>query len=191
MTHPRWTQKTLKAGLPRLRTVEELTGFRDMISVGAFMQDSVGGNLSWEYVQRIRDYWQGPILLKGIIHEEDAVKAVDYGFDGIVVSNHGARQFDGCLSSIEALPVIKAAVSDQIKIIFDSGVRSGLDILRAINLGADFVLCGRAYLYGVAALGDLGGYHTTQILREELINVMIQLGVETLDEVRELVPISR
>ena len=186
LTHPAWTMATLRHGLPKLRMIEDYSDFQNMMSVGDFMARQVGGNLSWDYVQAIRDYWKGPVLLKGIMHEADAYKAADMGFDGIVVSNHGGRQFDGAPSSIDVLPKIVAAVKGRTKILFDSGVRTGLDVVRALSMGADFVLCGRAFIYGVAALSKLGGEHAFQILKGELSNNMIQLGISTLEEVRNL-----
>lgn len=186
LKNPTWTFKTLQNGIPRLRTIESYSEFKDMMSVGDFVVDNVGGNLSWDYVKRIRDMWEGPVILKGIMHEKDAEIAVEQGFDGIVVSNHGARQFDGTLASIDVLPDIVKVVDGKIKVLFDSGVRSGMDIIRALALGADFVLCGRAYLYGVGALGNIGGCHTTEILIGEMKNYMTQLGIQTLDEIKNL-----
>lgn len=186
ITHPVWSMATLRRGLPKLRTVEEYSDFKSMMSVGSFVSDQMGGNLSWEYVDKIRQLWNGPVVLKGIMHEEDAAKAVQIGIDGIVVSNHGARQFDGCPSSLSVLSTIAKEVGGKTSIIFDSGIRSGLDIMKAIALGADFVLAGRSYLYGVGALGSIGPYHTTEILIGELKNSMIQVGIERLDQIRSL-----
>lgn len=186
ITHPQWSLATLRRGLPRLRMVEQHSDFKDMMSVEKFVSNQVGGNLSWDYVQVLRDYWDGPVILKGIMHEADADKAVELGFDGIVVSNHGGRQFDGAPAAIEVLPGIARLVNGKIPVIMDSGIRSGLDILRAIALGADFVLLGRAFIYGVAALGKIGGDHVVHILKEELVNSMVNLGIESLDEVRAL-----
>jgi L-lactate dehydrogenase (cytochrome) len=151
-----------------------------MMSVGAFVQDQLRGNLSWEYCKELRDIWDGPIVLKGVLHPKDAKKAVVIGLDGIVVSNHGGRQFDGAPAALHALPDIVAAVKGKTAILFDSGIRSGLDILRALQLGAEFVLLGRSFLYGVAALGEYGGDHVAEILIDQLKNNMIQLGIEKL-----------
>lgn len=189
ITHPAWSWATLRRGLPSLRMVSAHSDFKDMISVEKFVSNQVGGNLSWDYVTILKDYWDGPVLLKGIMHEADAQRAVDAGFDGIIVSNHGGRQFDGAPAAIEVLPKIVETVGSQTKIIFDSGIRSGLDIIRAIALGADFVLLGRAFIYGVAALGNLGAEHTINILKEEIINNMVNLGIENLEEVRNLKPL--
>ena len=190
MTHPAWSVATLRAGLPRLRTMENYSESKDMAAVAEFVRFKFRVNLDWEYVKQVRDEWDGPVILKGILHEEDARKAVEIGLDGIVVSNHGGRQFDGAPASIERLPIIYNEVGGKIRILFDSGVRSGLDVLRALALGADFVLLGRAFLYGVAALGRHGGPHVGQILKEELVNNMAQLGVSTIRELKSLKSIS-
>lgn len=184
MTHPAWSIETLKRGLPQLRTIQSYSAFNTMMSVGAFTRDKLGGNLSWDYCEKIRDYWDGAVVLKGILHPADAEKAIAIGLDGIVVSNHGGRQFDGAPASIEALPAITKVAKGKIKIIFDSGIRTGVDILRAWSLGTDFVLLGRAFMYGVGALGKYGGEHVIQILKQDLENNMQQLGIERLEELQ-------
>jgi len=178
ITHPEWSINTLKRGLPRLRMVESYAEFKTMMSVGSFVRGQLGGNLSWDICKEIRDMWDGPVLVKGILHPKDAEEAIRIGLDGIGVSNHGGRQFDGAPASIDVLPEIVNVAKGKAAIIFDSGIRSGLDILRALYLGADFVLLGRAFIYGVAALGDHGGDHVYEILCDELQNNMIQFGVE-------------
>lgn len=185
ITHPRWTIGSLKNGLPRLRTVEEYPRFMEMISVGKFVKDQPMFNITWDYCKEVRDEWDGPILIKGLLHPADALEAVGIGMDGVVVSNHGARQFDGAPSSIEALPKIVSAVKGKTKIIFDSGIRCGLDVLRAMSLGADFTLAGRAFVYGVGALGRYGGHHAAEILIEDLKNNMAQLGIDSLSKLVE------
>ena len=185
LTHPRWTLETLRNGLPRLRTVEDYPTFMNMISVGKFVKEQLKFNLSWDYCKEVREEWDGPIIIKGLLHPADALEAVSIGMDGIVVSNHGGRQFDGAPASIEALPKVVSAVKGKIKIIFDSGIRNGLDVLRAMSLGADFTLAGRAFIYGVSALGKYGGHHAADILIEDLKNNMSQLGIESLQELVE------
>ncbi len=112
--------------------------------------------------------------------------ALDAGLDGIVVSNHGGRQFDGVVPSIDVLPSIVEKVGGKFPILFDSGIRNGVDILRALALGADFILLGRAFLYGLGALGIKGGALAVEILKEDIRNNMIQLGVGTVEELREI-----
>ncbi len=181
ITHPAWTRATLKRGLPRLRTVEKYAQSQDMTFVSGFVGNRLGGTLDWEYCKKVKDLWKGPVLLKGVMHPKDAEKAIEIGLDGVVVSNHGGRQFDGAKAAIEALPDIVETIGDKATIIFDSGVRTGLDIMRAISLGADFVLLGRAFIYGVAALGEFGGDHVVEILMDDLKNNMVQLGVSNID----------
>jgi len=185
ITHPSWTIATVQNGLPRLRTIEHYTDFKNMKFVSGFVGNRLGGTLSWEYCKAIRDEWKGPVILKGILHPADAAKAVEIGLDGIVVSNHGGRQFNGAPAAIEALPAIVEEVRNKTTILFDSGVRNGLDILRALYLGANFVLLGRAFVYGVAALGKYGGDHAVEILMDDLKNNMVQLGVGSLEELRK------
>jgi L-lactate dehydrogenase (cytochrome) len=186
ITHPTWTIATLRAGLPRLQTIEAYSEYKTMMSVDAYTRHAFRGNLSWEYVKEVRDIWEGPVILKGLLHPDDALQAVAVGCDGVVVSNHGGRQFDGAPASIEALPDIVSAVKGKTAILFDSGVRTGLDIMRALVLGADFVLLGRAFMYGVGALGEDGGAHVTEILLEELKNNMGQLGVANIQELKKI-----
>lgn len=196
--HPAWTVATLRKGLPRLRTVEKyVSGSSTTLNSAAlsnaarFVGERFGGTLSWDYLQRVRDLWDGPLVLKGLLHPQDAEKAVAMGIDGIGVSNHGGRQFDGSPAAIDALPAIVEQVGDRASIIFDSGVRSGLDVIRALALGADFVLLGRAFMFGVAAFGEQGGVHAAEILTADLKTNMVQLGVTTIEQVKQLEPQSR
>ena len=129
--------------------------------------------------------WDGPVVIKGILHPDDAVKSVEAGMDGIWVSNHGARQFNGAATAIEALPAIAEVVNGKAKLILDSGVRNGLDIMRAIYLGADFVFAGRPFFYGVAALGQNGGDHAAHIFIDDLKINMVQLGAANIQEIRK------
>jgi L-lactate dehydrogenase (cytochrome) len=188
MKHPAWALATIREGLPSLKTVGAYSEKKDMKSVGALVTSRMGGNLDWDYIKVIRDYWQGPMLLKGIMHVEDAAQALDIGMDGIVVSNHGGRQFDAVPPTLEVLPGIVEEIDGRIPVVMDSGIRSGLDIIRALSLGADFVLLGRAFIYGICALGQIGAMHVAQILIEEIKTNMAQLGIERLEELRGLKP---
>lgn len=182
LTHPAWSFATLRRGLPRLRTIEAYTDYKNMQFVSGYVGNRLGGTLDWDYCQTLKAEWDGPVVLKGILHPADAEKAVSIGLDGVLVSNHGGRQFDGAPAALEALPDIVRAVGNRTTILFDSGVRSGLDILRALSLGADFVLLGRAFVYGVAALGRYGGHYVTELLLDDLKNNMVQLGIEDFSE---------
>ncbi|WP_433174283.1 lactate 2-monooxygenase [Actinoallomurus sp. CA-150999] len=124
--------------------------------------------LTWDDLEFLREHWDGPIALKGIQQTDDARRAVDAGMDGIVVSNHGGRQVDGAVASLDALPIIAHAVGDQIEVLFDSGVRTGADVLKALALGAKAVLLGRPYVYGLALDGEEGVRHVLRCLLAEL-----------------------
>lgn len=181
---PAWTYATIKRGLPNLRTVEKYTTSKDFKFTSGFVGNRLGGTLDWEYCKQLRDQWNGPIILKGVLHPTDALEAVKVGFDGIGVSNHGARQFNGGPAAIDALPAIVKAVNGKAAIIFDSGIRTGLDIMRALYLGADFVMAGRPFIYGVAAIGQFGGDHAASILIDDLRNNMTQLGVKNINQIK-------
>ncbi len=185
IAHPVWSYHTLRRGLPRLRTVEHYTNNNDMKFVSGFVGNRLGGTLDWDYCQELKELWKGPVVLKGVLHPEDALKAVEIGLDGIYVSNHGARQFNGTIPAIKALPEIVGVVKSKVPILFDSGIRSGLDVMRALYLGADFVLAGRPFVYGVAALGTYGGDHVANILMDDLKNNLVQLGVRDLRELKK------
>ncbi len=124
--------------------------------------------LSWPDLPFLREHWDGPIVLKGIVAVEDALLAVEHGMDGLVVSNHGGRQVDGSIASLDALPAIADAVGHQTTILFDSGVRTGTDVIKALALGADAVLVGRPFLYGLALAGQQGVEHVLRCLLAEL-----------------------
>jgi L-lactate dehydrogenase (cytochrome) len=179
---PAWALATLRAGIPRFRGLEKYLDGRDMRDMLTFIGQELGGSLDWEYLEAVREEWDGPIALKGVLDVEEAERAVSIGYDGIMVSNHGGRQFDGAPAAISVLPAIVAAVGNRAAILFDSGVRGGLDIARALALGADFVLLGRAFMYGVSALGAKGGDHVAQILKDDLANNMTQLGCRNISE---------
>ncbi|MGB8002168.1 MAG: alpha-hydroxy acid oxidase [Anaerobacillus sp.] len=142
-------------------------------------------SLCWEDIAYLRSVTSLPIYLKGILRKEDARLAADYGMAGIVVSNHGGRQLDGCLASLDALPSIKKEVGDELTILFDSGIRRGSDIVKAIALGADAVFVGRPYLYGLAADGERGVQHVLRQLKEDLFISLSLAGVSTLNELNK------
>ena len=184
LCNPGWTAHVFRAGLPRLRMMEPYAKSASMRDVVAFVEKHMGCGVSWDYLEEVRDQWHGALVLKGILHPLDAERAVAVGVDGIQVSNHGARQLDAVPASIDVLPSIVRQVNGRASIILDSGVRSGLDIARAMALGADFVMLGRAFVYGVSALGAHGADHAVEILRAELKNTMTQLGFSTLAQLQ-------
>ncbi len=186
VVRPSWSYQTLLHGMPKLATVAPYTKAKRLDLVSQFVDEHWRGALDWDYCKALRSEWEGPMIIKGILHPKDAKKAIKIGFDAIVVSNHGGRQFDGAISSLSALKNIYSEIGDRVPLIFDSGIRSGLDIIRAIHSGASFVLLGRAFMYGVAALGPLGAYHVAEILKEDLHNNMVQLACPDIASLRKL-----
>ena len=135
----------------------------------------------WEYVEWLREHWDSPLTVKGVLVAEDAARLKASGVDAVWVSNHAGRQFDAAPAPIDMLPDIRAAVGPNYPLLFDGGVAGGLDILRALALGADFVMLGRAFHYGLAAFGARGVAHVVHILREDLISNLGQLGLGGFD----------
>ena len=185
MIRPEWSLATLRAGSPRFKGVAKYASGADLQNMTAFIGTGLGGTLDWKYLEALRNEWSGPVVIKGIMSAADARDALSFGADGIGVSNHGARQCDGVPAAIDALPRIAETIAGRAPIIFDSGIRTGLDICRALALGADFVLAGRAFMYGVAALGSAGGEHVMQLLLDDYRNNMVQLGCRTIDDLRQ------
>lgn len=140
-------------------------------------------SIQWKDLDWIRDQWKGPLIIKGVLDPEDAKAAADIGADGIVVSNHGGRQLDGVLSSARALPDIAEAVGDRLTVLADSGVRSGLDVVRMLALGAKGVLLGRAFIYALAARGGPGVTQLLDLIEKEMRVAMALTGVNTLDQI--------
>lgn len=138
--------------------------------------------ITWDDLAFLREHWDGPIVLKGIQHADDARRAVDTGMDGVIVSNHGGRQVDGAIGAIEALPEVVDAVGDQITVLFDSGIRTGADIAKALAIGAKSVLVARPYVYGLALGGEAGVRHVIRCLLAELELTMALSGITTIDE---------
>lgn len=178
-TRPAWTAALRKQGLPRFKGLEAYVDAASMKKTAGFVGANLGGTLSWEYLDALRSEWNGPLVVKGILDADDADKCIEHGADGVWVSNHGGRQLDGAIASIDALPPIVDRVAKRVPILFDSGIRDGLDVARALALGADFCFAGRPFLFGIGALGDNGAEHALAILHEGLTTTMHQVGVET------------
>lgn len=156
--------------------IGHVAGVEDTGSLSEWTRQQFDPGLNWDDVAWIKDLWGGPLIIKGIMTPEDACLARDHGADAIIVSNHGGRQLDGAPASIEVLPAIKAAVGDRLEVLMDGGIRSGQDVLRALASGADGTMVGRAYIYGLGALGEAGVVETLNILRNELDLTMAFCG---------------
>ncbi len=185
ITHPRWAWDVGIHGRPHdLGNISAYrgaaTGLEDYIGwLGANFDPGIG----WRDLQWIRDVWKGSIVIKGILDVEDAREAVRFGAQGIVVSNHGGRQLDGVLSSARALPAIADAVKGQLTILADSGVRSGLDVVRMLALGADAAMLGRAFIYALAADGQAGVANLLNLFDREMRVAMALTGVRTIADI--------
>jgi L-lactate dehydrogenase (cytochrome) len=185
LARPQWALATARRGKPTLRTVEKYFPGASMAEIARILDQTKLGMTATDDIKRLRELWKKPLVIKGVMHPDDAQTCLSLGADAIVVSNHGARQLDAVPAAIEVLPAIKAAVGSKMPVLFDSGVRTGLDMARAIALGADFVMAGRPFIHGVAAFGEAGGAHVATLLANDLANTMIQIGVASLPELRK------
>jgi len=156
--------------------VGHVKGVADMSSLGSWTADQFDPKLSWADVEWIKKRWGGKLILKGIMDAEDARLAVDTGADALIVSNHGGRQLDGAPSSIEALPAIVEAVGPRTEVWLDGGIRSGQDVLKAVALGAKGTMIGRAFVYGLGAMGEAGVTKALEIIAKELDTTMAFCG---------------
>ncbi|MDX8351286.1 alpha-hydroxy acid oxidase [Cognatiyoonia sp. IB215182] len=175
---PFWLNGIRQTGMPRMKLMDDYSENRSALPsnkhIGYLLRTSPG----WDYFKSLREVWDGPLIVKGVGRADDAARLTDEGADAIWVSNHAGRQFDGGPATIETLPAVRAATN--LPVIMDSGIEGGLDVLRALALGADFVMLGRAFHYGLAALGEVGAAHVVDILRQDMISNMGQLGTKTL-----------
>jgi (S)-mandelate dehydrogenase len=184
---PGWAMAMLSNNLPRFANIQPYAGpgagLNDTIK---FAREQMGGAFSWDEVKRYRDRWKKPLILKGLLHPEDAEKAVAIGADGIMVSNHGGRQIEALPPPIDCVPAVVKAVNKRATVIFDSGVRSGTDVARALALGADAAFAGKAFLWGLGALGDEGPGHVIDLLIDELRSALGQIGAHSPAEARNV-----
>ncbi|MEL6717344.1 MAG: alpha-hydroxy acid oxidase [Bacteroidota bacterium] len=180
---PNWAIQTLLAGQPEFKTLKKyIPKGMSLRHLGLFMNKTFTGRLNEEKIKPIRDMWKGKLVLKGVASEEDTEKAIALGLDGIIVSNHGGRQLDAGESTIKPLSRIAQKYKGQIKIMMDSGIRTGPDIACSIASGAEFTFLGRSFMYGVSALGKQGGNHTISILKKQFQQVMEQVCCEKVED---------
>ena len=192
-THPKWAWDVGIKGKPH-----DLGNISKYLGKPTHLEDYIGWltknfdpSICWKDLEWIREFWDGPMIIKGILDPDDARDAVKFGADGIVVSNHGGRQLDGVLSSARALPPIADAVKGDITILADSGVRNGLDVVRMIALGADSVMIGRSYAYALAAQGQAGVENVLDLYKREMKVAMTLTSVNSIKEITEKILIGK
>lgn len=177
--HPRWLSSIVRHGMP---VMENLVGLEKQATNSTAIASSVGRNydpaFNWDSLQKIRDSWPRKLIVKGILRPDDALRVASMGCDAVVVSNHGGRQLDGALATFDALPAVVRAVDGKIPVLLDGGIRRGSDILKALALGAQGVMLGRATLYGASAAGEAGASRAIAILKDELTRTMQLCGAQ-------------
>jgi (S)-mandelate dehydrogenase len=187
MRAPAWAAAILQHGMPRFASLRSYVGADASLNeVIAFARREIQGAFTWDEVREYRDRWKGTLIVKGILHPQDAETSVSLGVDGIIVSNHGGRQVEALPASIDALPAIARQVGKRATVLMDSGVRTGSDIVRACALGATAAFAGKAFLWGLGALGEEGPGYVIDLLIEETQAALGQLGVHGAEAARTL-----
>jgi len=190
--HPEWVYTTLRYGFPSFGNLTNFTPSKDVNAAASSVGRNYDSSFNWDDLTRIRDRWSRKLIVKGVVHPADAERLVAMGVDAIVVSNHGGRQLDSGIATVDALPQIVATVNNRAEVFVDGGVRRGSDVFKALALGANAVLLGRASLFGLAGAGAAGAERAVAILQEELVRTMKLCGVTNTTEIerRFLVPAS-
>ena len=174
---PAWALGTLRHGQPRLRLMEDYLKLDGNAPSTAHPGYLLRAAPDWDYLHAVRKLWDGPLVIKGVMDAQDAPRLRDAGADAIWVSNHGGRQFDGAPAALHALRQIRTTLGEDMPLIYDGGIETGLDVLRALACGADFTMLGRGWHYALGALGPQGAEHLAQILRDDLVSNMMQMGI--------------
>ena len=185
---PGYLQSLWKHGQPRFGNLKPYAGdTADVNEVAAFVRREMAGAFTWEEIGRYRERWKAPLVVKGLLHPADADRCVSLGVDGIIVSNHGGRQVEGLPPAIDVLPAIARAVGGRATVMVDSGIRSGLDVVRAVALGADAAFAGKAFLWGLGALGAEGPLHVIDLMIDEMRAAFGQIGARRPAQARSVV----
>lgn len=183
-SRPGWVLSVLRYGMPVLENVVDLAPeAKSTAEIASSVGQFWDADFDWDGLSRMRDRWPRKMLVKGILRADDAERLAAMGVDAVVVSNHGGRQLDGAVAALDALPAIARAVKGRMSVLMDGGVRRGVDVVKALALGAEAVLLGRATLYGACAAGEAGAARALEILRDELVRAMQLSGVRTVREI--------
>src|SRR5215472_3630007 len=182
LTSPAWTMALLRNGMPITANLATYAEKATQVATARAMQLRSGGSHTWDELARLRERWKRAFVIKGILHPHDAERAVALGADGIIVSNHGGRHFDGAPATIDILPAIVSAVGSRTTVMIDSGIRGGLDVVRALALGARFCFTGRCFAYGLGALGPAGAAHVIDLFFDEIKTELLHVGARSVAE---------
>ena len=182
--HPGWALRMAMTGAPRLKVMEAGFDLKSAGTIAEVMEQQLDPTVSWDDIAFIRDRWKGPLILKGLLNPRQGSRAAELGLDGIVVSNHGGRQLDGAVASIDILPEFVSAVGGKLAILVDSGFRSGTDVAKALALGATAVQLGRATLYALASGGENAVFRALAIIAAELDVAQAMMGAPTIADLR-------
>ena len=184
VSHPRWLWDVGITGKPLVfgNLVQEVAQAKSMTDLQGWISEQFDPTVSWEDLMWVRDQWQGKLILKGVMDAEDARQAVSHGIDAIIISNHGGRQLDSVPATLHSIEDIKAAAGQQCEIMVDGGIRSGLDIVKAMAMGADFTLIGRPWAYAIGAKGETGLRHMLALMQDEMRIAMALTGHNKLSE---------
>ena len=190
--HPRWVFETLWAGVPQFANFPDSSkSGHNKSEYEGFFREETRGKVDWDFLKGLRDLWQGRLIVKGVLNPQDAKRIQDSGADAIYVSNHGGRQLDSVPAAIQMLPVIREAVGEGYPLLFDSGIRNGEAVVKALALGADYVMLGRPFLYAAGADGERGIQRLVEMLSDEISLTLAQLGCTSVEELnRSMIPYS-
>jgi L-lactate dehydrogenase (cytochrome) len=182
-SHPHWALATLMYGAPQFKMLKPyLPSNLSLKHLGMFMNQTFDGRLNEDRIKAIREKWKGKMILKGVASIEDANKALQWGVDGLIISNHGGRQLDAAESTIDTLRSLSLHLKSKTTVMVDSGIRNGVDVASMAATGADFTFLGRSFMYGVGAMSNDGGDQVISILGKELTQVMQQIGCERIGD---------
>jgi len=182
--HPGWSLRMARSGAPTLKLLSEILGNRRTDTLAEMFQDQIDSSVTWDDIARLRDRWKKPLIVKGLLDARHVAKALELGVDGVVISNHGGRQLDGAVATIDVLPDFVSEARGRLTILIDSGFRTGSDVARALALGADAVQLGRAPLYALAAGGEAALRHCLKCIRDELDMAQGMMGAARIGDFR-------
>ncbi|SDU08056.1 alpha-hydroxy acid oxidase [Stappia sp. ES.058] len=180
--HPAWSLRMARAGAPKLEVMAAELGLQRTDTIAELMQSQLDGSVGWDDIKWVRDAWDGPLIVKGMLDPAQVPKALEVGVDGLVISNHGGRQLDGAVATIDILPEFRSRAGSDLTLLVDSGFRTGSDIARALALGADAVQIGRATLYALASGGEKDVGRALAILKSEFEIAQMLMGARTLND---------